>query len=161
MYISYNVTTAKMAMRSCPTWYFKSQGASKYSECMSFSSVSSTIYNQCNAVWKLSSAVRAPAAQLTPCLVAADALLLCQTTVICDWASIDRATSLSSWDYSRDIIAAARQHLIKGEALFIPCLLSFLFVSMQSKLVMLHQVSLAAPCVPVALPVALYSARTL
>lgn len=74
---------------------------------------------------KLSSAVQTPATLLTPCLGATDALLLCQTTVICDWASIDRATSLSSWDYSCDIIAVAQQHLLKDHTWLIPCLLSF------------------------------------
>lgn len=39
---------------------------------------------------------------LTPCLRDPGTLLLCQTTVICDWASIDRAASLSSWDYGCD-----------------------------------------------------------
>lgn len=42
-----------------------------------------------------SSALQTPAAPLTPCLPASDALLLCQTTVICDWAPIDRTTALS------------------------------------------------------------------
>lgn len=41
------------------------------------------------------SAVQTPAALLTPCLPASDVLLLCQTTVICDWAPIDRAATLS------------------------------------------------------------------
>lgn len=71
---------------------------------------------------KLSSAVQTPATLLTPCLGATDALLLCQTTVICDGASIDRATSLSSWDYSCDVIAVAQQHLIKDQVWLIPCL---------------------------------------
>lgn len=38
---------------------------------------------------------KSSAAPLTPCLPASDALLLCQTTVICDWAPIDRTTALS------------------------------------------------------------------
>lgn len=42
-----------------------------------------------------SCAVQTPAGPLTPCLPASDALLLCQATVICDWASIGRTTALS------------------------------------------------------------------
>lgn len=42
-----------------------------------------------------SRAVQTPAGPLTPCLPASDALLLCQATVICDWASIGRTTALS------------------------------------------------------------------
>lgn len=42
-----------------------------------------------------SSALQTPAAPLTPCPPASAALLLCQTTVICDWAPIDRTAALS------------------------------------------------------------------
>lgn len=60
----------------------------------------------------------------TPCPINADALLVCQTTVICNWASIDRATSLLSWAYSCDIIAASQQPLTKDKACFKLCLIS-------------------------------------